>query len=295
MCSMAKLHFIFQGDVKRMFDCFSDLFGVRISFSSFEKTSSNDFTEVLVGGCEASEEVCQYPSCGYCSLLRDDLGLEHRCFQLDKTKIAEAKSKKHLISYVCYGGMIDAIIPVVIEDDVIGIVMIGQFRTGSKKKPLAIERLWKKKFDNQKLKRAYNKVPHYSPKQVDEILELFSIMIKNTIANRMILKEESSIVEPLISYMKENLNENLTLEKAADLINCSKSTLCHTFKTATGKSFKAYQIQQKIAKAKELFNTVPNVTVREVAYQLGYDDPFYFCRIYKKHTGNPPSKSIKHR
>lgn len=292
---MARLKFIFQGDVKRLFDCFGDLFGVRISFSSFEKSSSTDFTEVLVGGYEAKEETCQYPSCGYCSLLRKDLGLVNRCTQLDKTKIAEAKSKKHLISYICYGGMIDAVMPISVANNVIGVVMIGQFRTGSKKTPSAIARLWKKKFNNQKLQRAYNKVPYYTPVQVDEILDLFSIMIKNIIANRMILKEESTIVEPLISYMKENPGDNLTIENAANLIRCSKSTLCHVFKSATGKSFKSYQIGLKINKAKEYFNTEPNITVREVAYKLGYEDPFYFCRIYKKYTGNPPSKDIKHR
>lgn len=292
---MAKLKFIFQNDVKRLFDCFGDLFGARISFSSFEKSTSTEFTEVLVNGYHAQTEGCQYPSCEYCSLLRQDLNLEHRCFELDEKKIAETKLKKHLVSYICYGGMVDAIIPIIISNEIIGIVMIGQIRTGSKEMPPAIRRLWKKKFNNQKLKRAYNKVPHYTAKKLDEILDLFSIMIKNIITNRMILKEESVAIEPLISYMKENLNENLSLDQAASFICCGKSTLCHTFKAATGKSFKNYQIQLKIKKAKEYFNTIPNITVREVASKLGYDDPFYFCRLYKKYTGNPPSTEIKRK
>ena len=34
---------------------------------------------------------------------------------------------------------------------------------------------------------------------------------------------------------------------------------------------------------------------REVAFELGYADPYYFSRVYKKHRGHPPSEMLRRR
>jgi len=34
------------------------------------------------------------------------------------------------------------------------------------------------------------------------------------------------------------------------------------------------------------------VTVREIAFELGFKDPYYFSRLYRKHRGHPPSQTI---
>jgi AraC-like DNA-binding protein len=34
--------------------------------------------------------------------------------------------------------------------------------------------------------------------------------------------------------------------------------------------------------------TYQNLTVKEVAYQLGFNDPFYFSNFFKKHTNHSP-------
>lgn len=289
---MAKMNFIFQSDVRKLFDCFSSIFGVRISFSSFEKSQHTDFTELLVGGYGPQ---VQYPGCEYCNMLREQLHMEHRCLKTDKTMIEKATEQRQLIVYQCYGGMSEAVMPVFLGEEKIGIIMVGQYRTDTQQPPPAILRLWKKKIGNQRLKRAFKQTPCYDREKGEAMLELFSLMIKNIVAQRMILKEESTIVESLISYMKEHPETVLTLSQAARLISRSQSTLSTIFKKATGKSFKKYQIELKIEKAREYFRETPNITVREVAFKLGYEDPFYFCRLYKKYTGVPPSKDIKHK
>ena len=51
----------------------------------------------------------------------------------------------------------------------------------------------------------------------------------------------------------------------------------------------AYFIQLKIRKACELLDQTDS-TIREIASQLGYDDPYYFSRIFKKDTGLLPRR-----
>ncbi len=59
------------------------------------------------------------------------------------------------------------------------------------------------------------------------------------------------------------------------------------------KSFKQMMIEEKLKKAEEYFHLGPNITIREVAVKVGYNDPYYFSRLYRKYRGLSPSEYIK--
>ena len=50
----------------------------------------------------------------------------------------------------------------------------------------------------------------------------------------------------------------------------------------------AYFIQLKISKACELLDRT-QMTMAQIATELGYDDPYYFSRIFKKTQGSSPT------
>jgi AraC-like DNA-binding protein len=68
----------------------------------------------------------------------------------------------------------------------------------------------------------------------------------------------------------------------------SESSFSHVFKELTGVSPKRYAIQTRIARAKELLSGT-DLSVKEIAAELGYDDPHYFSRQFRKVAGRPPS------
>jgi AraC-like DNA-binding protein len=47
----------------------------------------------------------------------------------------------------------------------------------------------------------------------------------------------------------------------------------------------------KLDMADELFQARPEITVREAAYATGFEDPYYFSRLYAKHRGHPPRET----
>ena len=53
-------------------------------------------------------------------------------------------------------------------------------------------------------------------------------------------------------------------------------------------SFVEYVSLVRVKKAKELFDTT-DMTIAEIAIQVGYADPNYFTRVFKKLTGQTPS------
>jgi AraC-like DNA-binding protein len=69
----------------------------------------------------------------------------------------------------------------------------------------------------------------------------------------------------------------------------SPSTVTRLFKKITGTGFKQYQLTCRLQLAAEQLKVVPNRPVAEIAAEAGFDDPFYFSRVFHKHMGCSPS------
>jgi AraC-like DNA-binding protein len=95
--------------------------------------------------------------------------------------------------------------------------------------------------------------------------------------------------EYILAYLNEHPEEMLSLTDAADLIRCSISSLSHRFKETAGTSFKNYQLTRKLDAADEYMRTSPELSIAQIAQRLGFDDPLYFSRLYKKYRGTSPS------
>ncbi|MDA3615496.1 AraC family transcriptional regulator [Polluticaenibacter yanchengensis] len=105
---------------------------------------------------------------------------------------------------------------------------------------------------------------------------------------------KTSCVDMAISYMKDRINDNISLEEISRANNYSVSRFSNLFKQKTGYAPIDYFIQLKMQKAcQELdFTEEP---IKNIAYNLGFDDPYYFSRRFSKVIGVSPSKyrSIK--
>lgn len=90
-----------------------------------------------------------------------------------------------------------------------------------------------------------------------------------------------------ILFMKANVHKRLSVDEIAETFKYSPSHYSVLFKQKTGLSPIEYFIRLKIQHAGELL-TGSNLIVKEIAGKVGYDDPFYFTRIFKKITGKTP-------
>lgn len=97
------------------------------------------------------------------------------------------------------------------------------------------------------------------------------------------------IVYDMKKIMEENYNQPLTLKYFSDLYYFKEDYLSKMFKQEFGVNFIDYLTQLRMKKAEKLLKE-KSLTVADVAYLLGYNDPKYFCRIFKKKYGITPSK-----
>ncbi|MEK4238271.1 hypothetical protein BSK65_25915 [Paenibacillus odorifer] len=92
----------------------------------------------------------------------------------------------------------------------------------------------------------------------------------------------------ITEILQENVENKITLDRLAQEVNMNVNYLCRVFKQDTGRSIVQYMNELKINKAIELLK-LPDTRIKEVASQVGIDDPFYFNRVFKKVVGLSPS------
>lgn len=86
----------------------------------------------------------------------------------------------------------------------------------------------------------------------------------------------------------EHINENITVEQFASKLNLTVDKLNHICKEKYGQSPKAFILEKKITEAKRLLYFT-DLSVKEISFQLGFDDSSYFSRIFKRKTNYTPT------
>ena len=89
--------------------------------------------------------------------------------------------------------------------------------------------------------------------------------------------------------IEAHLFSNLSIEELANLTNLSLSSFKREFKKNYSDSPTNYILSKRLEKAKELLVYSEN-NISEIAYDLGFNDPLYFTRLFKKKEGVPPTE-----
>lgn len=94
------------------------------------------------------------------------------------------------------------------------------------------------------------------------------------------------------TYFRDHYNEEISIEQYAASRNMSSSWFGRSFTEAVGKSPKRYIMDLRIQNAQILLET-SDCTVGEIARIVGYDNPMYFSRLFRKAKGLSPLKYRK--
>ena len=89
-------------------------------------------------------------------------------------------------------------------------------------------------------------------------------------------------------YIQQHYQEALRLEDVSTAVGFNATYFSTLFKKETGQNFMDYLTELRISKAKELL-CGEELSVQDVAEQVGYRDLKYFSRLFKKLTGASPS------
>ena len=102
-------------------------------------------------------------------------------------------------------------------------------------------------------------------------------------------KNQSSdiLAQQARQYVDAHYQEKLSLAEIAEHLNISTGYLSIVFKRFTGTTLSDYIAQVKIEHAKELIDS-HQYLMYEISDMLGFENPYYFSRVFKKVTGISP-------
>lgn len=93
----------------------------------------------------------------------------------------------------------------------------------------------------------------------------------------------------VVGYIASHLDQDLTRRALANLCHLSVSELSRAFRREQGTTFECFVLEHRIAQARELL-AEGNATVGQVAYAVGFHDPTYFSRAFRKLVGMTASE-----
>ena len=94
-------------------------------------------------------------------------------------------------------------------------------------------------------------------------------------------RHPDELISQIQFWLKTNLNSTLTLNEIAQQFDISQRSFTRRFKLATGINARQYWQKLKIETAKELL-AASNLSIQEVAFQVGYQDQANFTRLFKQ-------------
>ena len=95
-------------------------------------------------------------------------------------------------------------------------------------------------------------------------------------------------MERVLSQMHMAFNKPIDIKAYAEMCHLSEDRFIRMFKSQMGMPPYRYQLKIRIQRAVEMLENT-NISVSACGESVGFHDNAYFCRIFKKFTGHPPS------
>ncbi|MET4638356.1 AraC family transcriptional regulator [Mycetocola sp. 2940] len=103
-----------------------------------------------------------------------------------------------------------------------------------------------------------------------------------------ILPAEGSPLERAMRYLEARIDGTIQVKELAALVGMSPSHLSALFREATGSGPNAFHTSLKMSRARGLLDTT-TMPVTEIALAVGYTDPLYFSRHFRRIHGTSPT------
>jgi AraC-like DNA-binding protein len=104
--------------------------------------------------------------------------------------------------------------------------------------------------------------------------------------------QDNDKINTIFNYVKDNFQEQITLEQVADLVSMTVPSLCRYFKKITKKTFTKFVNEYRLVHASKLLAEKP-ISITEVCFESGFNNFSYFNKTFQEFTGKSASQYRK--
>jgi AraC-like DNA-binding protein/ligand-binding sensor protein len=245
----------------------------------------------------------------YCSIVKSDPKGLRECHNMVPKIFKQANTQKTTFCGKCHAGVLEYIVPIICNNIVVGAITFGCFRTKEEDKCKNFHQICKNfpELEEKKVESSYDKLPLFdlSESKINEIiasLEFVAASISNQ-SNKFIKEENvaklqevkksndqmDKFVQNAITYIKQHINEKISVEELAKYCNYSTSFVSHSFKKYVGMNINTYINKLKIEISKTYLVTSNN-TINEISEFVGFDDVSYYSKVFTNLMKISPSE-----
>ena len=99
-------------------------------------------------------------------------------------------------------------------------------------------------------------------------------------------------IERAAAYFNENYNTKISIDDYAESLHISTNGFIHNFKQYAGMSPAQYILSLRMVNAQSLLERT-TYNIKEISEIVGYENPLYFSRVFKKEIGKSPAQYRK--
>ena len=103
---------------------------------------------------------------------------------------------------------------------------------------------------------------------------------------------EADKIHQIKQFISEHSHKDISLNILAQRVNLSPIYISKMFKEKLGINYIDFLTECRIEKAKKLLND-PELSLKEITFEIGYHEPNYFSKVFKKMCGVSPKEYRK--
>lgn len=225
----------------------------------------------------------------FCSYLAQNNILTEKCAHCDLKAFERCKKTKKTYIYRCHLGIIEAITPIIKNNQIIGYIMLGQVLDTNEKGDI-IDSILSNLHSYLEPSFIKKQLKNISSMNISRIYSAVSIIEK--LADYIVLKgfvnsHSFEFIDKLNQYIDDHISEKITIETLCRIFLVSRTTLYNLIRPYSPKGIGAYILDRRLEKSRFLLETT-NLSVKEIALSVGFQDHTYFSRVYKNNYGISP-------
>lgn len=126
-------------------------------------------------------------------------------------------------------------------------------------------------------------------KQYTELLSRLLQRLEKKHPHRNTKKTSSVELNNILLFLNKEIDKKYSLKDIAAKFSISSNYVCNLFSKHLGITFSAYCTQIRMSNAKRLLKNTDK-PVKEISAMCGYDDYFYFCRVFRDYFSCTPTQ-----
>ncbi|SIR05866.1 Helix-turn-helix domain-containing protein [Alkalispirochaeta americana] len=157
----------------------------------------------------------------------------------------------------------------------------GQFEYAQQAMHYGVKEYLTKPIDDEELRRVLTHIKMSLDTHWEDIAEAVKSLSERTTEH---------LVEAVEYYLRQNYTRTISIQEMARQLNLSSEHLCRVYKRLRSETPMHYLTGLRIQEAKRLLLQNPEADIKNVGEMVGYLNPHYFSRYFKKKTGMSPSE-----